>query len=108
MVLAAAIAAMSSIVDAAETPSIGRNVGRMVPDFTLKDASGNPVRLYGFRGKKAVVVVFLGTDCPVGNLYAPRLAELARAYREKGVVFLGVNSNAHESTERPDARRTHL
>ena len=48
-------------------------------------------------GKKAIVLVFLGTDCPVGNLYVPRLIELNREYRAKGVVFLGINSNAHET-----------
>ena len=56
-----------------------------------------PVSLYGFAGKKAVVLVFLGTDCPLANLYGPRLAELHREYRGKGVVFLGINSNAHET-----------
>src|SRR6185312_13865698 len=49
---------------AEEASPIGRGIGRPVPDFTLKDAAGKPVRLYGFRGKKAVVRVFLGTDCP--------------------------------------------
>lgn len=98
-VLLVALATVSNALDAAETSPIGRNIGRMVPDFTLKDGSGKPVRLYGYRGKKAVVLVFLGTDCPVGNLYAPRLGELARAYRDKGVAFLGINSNARETAE---------
>ena len=71
-----------------------------VADFTLKDvASDRPVALYSFIGKKAIVLVFLGTDCPVGNLYVPRLIELNRNYRNKGVVFLGINSNAHETQE---------
>ena len=56
-----------------------------------------PSSLYGFAGKKAVVLVFLGTDCPLANVYAPRLAELNREYRGKGVAFLGINSNAHET-----------
>ena len=40
---------------------------------------------------------FLGNDCPVGNLYVPRLIELEREFRKKGVVFIGINSNAHET-----------
>src|SRR5205823_6187646 len=85
---------------AADAPiPVDRGIGTRVANFTLDDTSGQPVSLYGFRGKKAVVLVFLGTDCPVGNLYAPRLAELSRQYGDKGVVFLAVNSNAHESAE---------
>jgi peroxiredoxin len=79
---------------------IGRGVGQRVGDFTLKDAvTGRSVRLYGYRGKKAVVLVFTGVDCPVGNLYMPRLAELADAYKDKGVAFVAINANAHESAE---------
>ncbi len=45
------------------------------------------------------MLVFLGTDCPIGNLYVPRLIELNRDYHNKGVVFLGINSNAHETEQ---------
>src|SRR5258705_1430991 len=74
-------------------------MGTRVADFTLDDTSGKSVSLAGFRGKQALVMVFLGTDCPVGNLYAPRLAALSREYRDKGVVFLAVNANARETVE---------
>lgn len=84
---------------AAEPLPIGRGVGQRVSDFTLEDVSGRPVRLYGFAGKKAVVLVFLGTDCPVANLYVPRLVELNQQYKDKGVVFLAINSNAHETKD---------
>ena len=77
-----------------------RGVNQRVADFTLKDVTTDrSISLYSFIGKKAIVLVFLGTDCPVGNLYVPRLIELNRAYRGKGVVFLGINSNAHETEE---------
>jgi peroxiredoxin len=84
---------------AADESPIGRGVGRPLADFTLKDTTGSAVRLYGFAGKKAAVLVFLGNDCPVGNLYLPRLVELNHAYKDRGVVFLGINANAHESAE---------
>ena len=77
-----------------------RAIGQRMPNFTLKDVTtGQPVSLYGYRGKRALVLVFTGTDCPVGDLYAPRLAELNQAYQDKGVVFLAVNSNARETVE---------
>ena len=77
-----------------------RGLNQRVADFTLKDVTSNrPISLYSFVGKKAIIMVFLGTDCPVGNLYVPRLVELNRAYRSKGVIFLGINSNAHETEQ---------
>ena len=33
-------------------------IGELAPDFTLPDASGTPVSLGGYRGKKPVVLVF--------------------------------------------------
>ena len=82
----------------AEEPlPLARMVGQRLGNFTLKDADGKNVSLYSFRGKLGVVLVFMGTDCPVGNLYAPRLAELNQKYKDKKVVFLGINSNAQET-----------
>lgn len=80
---------------------VGRNVGQRMPDFTLKSAGGDPIRLYGFarEKKKAVVLVFTGVACPVGDVYLPRLAELAKSYEPRGVVFLAINANAGESAE---------
>jgi peroxiredoxin len=48
-------------------------------------------------GKKAVVVVFLGTECPLAKLYAGRLAELAAKYEPRGVAFFGINANQQDS-----------
>jgi peroxiredoxin len=46
-----------------------------------------------YTDKKAIVIVFVGTECPIANLYFPTLAEMHRAYSDKGVQFLAVNSN---------------
>jgi peroxiredoxin len=81
----------------AELP-ISRGLMQRLSNFTLNDVkSGRTHTLYGYQGRKAIVLVFLGTDCPVGNLYVPRLNELDREFRKRGVIFLGVNSNAHET-----------
>lgn len=98
----------TSLTVAAEPPSepasqplrADRMVGLRASNFTLKDVTtGKPVSLYGFRGKRAVVLAFLGTDCPVANLYAPRLAEIAKEFEAKGVIVLGINSNAHDTVD---------
>jgi peroxiredoxin len=84
----------------AEELPVDRGVGQRMPNFTLKDVNtGEPVALYGFRGKRALALVFTGTDCPISNLYVPRLVELHHAYKDKGVVFLAINANAQETVE---------
>src|SRR5271157_2886805 len=89
------------LADDAQTGSslpMSRQVGQRLSNFTLNDAAtGRTFTLYGFAGKKAAVLIFMGTDCPLGRLYAPRLVELNRDYRARGVAFLGIYSNAHES-----------
>ena len=83
---------------AASSLPVNRIVGQRLGNFTLTDVvTHRPVSLYGFAGKKAAVLVFLGAECPLANLYGPRLAELHREYRGKGVAFLGINANAGES-----------
>ncbi|MFL5242312.1 MAG: redoxin domain-containing protein [Gemmataceae bacterium] len=82
--------------DSQTTPQAAKKI----ESFTLKDASGKNVSLADFKDKKAVVVVFLGTECPINNAYAPRLAELSKTYADKGVPFLAINSNSQDTPER--------
>jgi peroxiredoxin len=67
------------------------------PVFTLKDISDRPCSLSDFKDKKAIVVVFIGTECPVNNAYMPRLVELHRTYGSRGVQFLALNANCHDT-----------
>jgi hypothetical protein len=46
------------------------------------------------------VVVFIGTECPVNNFFMPRLGELYRTYSPKGIAFLGINANVHDTPTR--------
>jgi peroxiredoxin len=85
--------------DQPELP-VDRGLMQRLSNFTLNDVTtGRTITLYGFQGRKAIVLVFLGNDCPIGNLYAPRLVELEREFRKQGVVFIGINSNAHETEQ---------
>ncbi|HEY8504950.1 MAG TPA: thioredoxin family protein, partial [Gemmataceae bacterium] len=79
----------------AEPPRVP--VGAKLGAFRLKDTSDNPRSPADFRDSKAVVLAFLGIDCPLNTAYMPRLVELARQYQPKGVAFLGINSNRHDS-----------
>jgi peroxiredoxin/mono/diheme cytochrome c family protein len=71
--------------------------GTPVPSFTLPDQHRRPRSLDAYKDKKAVVVVFLGTECPLANLYVPTLAELHKEYAPRGVQFLAVNANPQDS-----------
>jgi thiol-disulfide isomerase/thioredoxin len=101
--LAAAITAPVAVAappsDSQPELPIDRGLMQRLSNFTLDDVKGKrSIMLYGYQGRSAIVLAFLGNDCPVGNLYVPRLIELEREFRKKGVVFIGINSNAHETT----------
>ncbi|MGD9723148.1 MAG: redoxin domain-containing protein [Pirellulales bacterium] len=72
-------------------------VGRKLDGFTLRDQHGNPHALADYQAKKAVALVYLGTECPLARLYAPRLAQMARDYAAKEVAFLGVDANVQDT-----------
>ncbi len=72
-------------------------IGANVPNSnSLRDLRGNRRSLHDFKNKKAIVLVFLGTECPVSNLVAPGLVELEKGLRGKQVQFLGIYANEHE------------
>jgi peroxiredoxin len=83
--------ALASTVAATEDPI------RKVPDFALKDTGGKTWSLGALKDRKAVVVVFLGTQCPINNAFLPRLAELHRTFAPQGVQFLAINANSQDS-----------
>src|SRR6516162_9482883 len=72
-------------------------IGSKVADFKLRDYRGRERSLGEFLNGKAVVIAFVGTECPVAKLYATRLVEMAKQYEPKGVAFLAVNSNQQDS-----------
>ena len=67
-------------------------------DFRLSDTTGHRVALSDIEDE-LVVVVFVGTECPLVRLYAPRLARLAAEYADRGVRFVGIDSNVQDSVE---------
>jgi peroxiredoxin len=72
----------------------------MAPDFTLTDPRDKKsFSLADCKDRKAVVVAFLGTGCPISNAYLGRLAELHAEYSPKGVQFIAINSNAQDSAD---------
>ena len=72
-------------------------VGRKIDNFVLNDSRGGVRSLSDWADSKLVVVAFLGTECPLANLDALCLAEIAGRWASKGVTFVGVNSNQQDS-----------
>jgi thiol-disulfide isomerase/thioredoxin/mono/diheme cytochrome c family protein len=76
-----------------DVPKFGEPVGKL--KFT--DIRSLPRTLDDFGAKKAYVLVFTNTSCPVAQRYLPTLQALDRQYRDKGVQFVAVNA-AEEDT----------
>ncbi len=81
---------------AAEPPEVTA-VGRIIEPIELNDHLGTPYNSRDWSSKKAVVVVFLGVECPLAKLYGPRLEELAQKYADKNVAVVGINSNQQDT-----------
>ena len=72
---------------------------KKVNDFTLEDYNGAKHSLTDYKSSKAIVLMFIATQCPISNGYNGRMVELYKDYASKGVTFIGVNSNKQESVE---------
>ncbi len=72
---------------------------RVFDDFKLQDYRGRDYSLSNFKDSKAIVIIFVSTRCPVSNDYNSRMERIYNDYQNKGVVFLGINSNKEESIE---------
>lgn len=68
-----------------------------IVNFSLRDFSGKRVSLADAKDGRFTVVMFLGVECPLAKLYGPRLQKLATEYRQRGVAFLGIDSNRQDS-----------
>jgi peroxiredoxin len=77
----------------AEAPAIGA----AAPDFQLTTIDGKPFALSSAaKDHKAVVLMFISTQCPYSNAYNEQMKALSSAYASKGVLFVGINSNKTE------------
>lgn len=73
-------------------------IGDTLTPFSLKDYQGKDVDLKSLQGSKAIVLMFIATQCPVSNAYNERMAALAKDYQAKGVAIVGINANRQETT----------
>lgn len=82
----------------AETPSKMIKLGSKAPEFSLFDAvSGKTVTLSEIKSDVATVVMFICNHCPYVKHINQQLAGVANEYMNKGISFVGINSNDVEN-----------
>jgi peroxiredoxin len=82
-----------AVAAVAEAPVIGA----AAPDFQLTTLDGKTFSLSSAaKDHKALVLMFISTQCPYSNAYNDQMRDLANAYGGRGVLFVGINSNKTE------------
>jgi peroxiredoxin len=79
--------------DEAKPAAVGDKVAN---SSSLRDRHGNRRPLHDFKGNAALVLAFLGADCPISNRDLPEILALEKKYRSKKVQFLAVYANEQE------------
>ncbi len=76
-----------------QTPSTMVALGTVAPPFRLRDPQGKWVSLDDFRGTPGLLVIFLCNHCPFVKHVRVELARTCRAYQDRGIAVVGINSN---------------
>ena len=90
--LAIAGALMITSLATAAPPSKAEN-------FSLNDYTGKKIALTDFKDSKAIVLMFIATQCPVSNAYNERYNQLYNDYKGKNIAVVAINSNKQESVD---------
>lgn len=61
--------------------------------FELRDTNGIVHTAREWQGKRAVVLFFTMTDCPLANGYVPEMNRLRTVYEARGVAFYAVQAD---------------
>jgi len=67
--------------------------------ISLPTASGQTASVIPTEKAAATVVCFLGSECPLAQLYGARLQKLADDYADQQLRVIGINSNLQDSLE---------
>ena len=77
-------------------------IGESAPNFTLPSTDGKTYSLDDFKNSKYLVVFFTCNHCPYVINSDEITRKTAEKYKEKGVEFVGINSNS-ENTYQEDS-----
>lgn len=86
-------------------------LGTKAPDFSLRCVKTDRlVSLQDFASAPALLVIFMCNHCPFVKHIAGGLAPFAKAYQEKGLAIVGINSNDVKNypDDHPDKMRAEI
>jgi peroxiredoxin len=82
------------------------SLGAKAPDFSLPATDGKTYKLADFKDAKALVIFFTCNHCPFVKGSDEVTRATAEKYAEKGVKFVGINSNSEHT--HPDDSFDHM
>ena len=97
--IVAALLGARAFTRQAQPRALAQETVRVVRDVSLADTRGRLHGLAEWRDSRALVLLFLGSECPVSNGLAPEMARLAAAYGPRRVAFLGIHPDPEVSAE---------
>lgn len=97
LVLGLLTVAVAHLLGAVMATEADPTLGQRIRSFKLLDQKSRPVSLAKLAEGKVAVVAFIGTECPLVQLYGTRLCDLAKKYAAQGVVFLAIDSNYQDT-----------
>ena len=77
-------------------------IGDAAPDFALPATDGKTYRLTDFAKAKALVVFFTCNHCPVVTGSDETTRATANRFKDKGIAFIGINSNSQNTHPEDD------
>ena len=95
--LSAATILLVAVVVCADEPTAN--------DLRLPDLDGRQVEPLRAKDAKAIVFIFIRTDCPLSNRYAPEVRRLDNKFAKSGVRFWLIYPDPEESA---DVIRNHI
>jgi thiol-disulfide isomerase/thioredoxin len=81
------------------TVALGASLALPAPavEFHIRDTIGTFHTPAEWKDAKAILLLFITTDCPVGNSYVPEMNRIAEQYAARGVLTFAVFPNADVS-----------
>jgi len=91
-------AEQAAITETVEAVKMTLPLAKMA-NFKLKDITGKDYELYKQTDAKAIVITLHTRGCPIGQQLNPDFHALQAKYEAKGVKFVMINPNTHDTPE---------